>query len=270
MNRPIQLAPVLLPLVLFALAALLAPAPAAAQTCGAGWTEAVVCEVDLVVFRLGDRRGERFAGDTLRLATRSEVELAAVAVDQHGRRFPDDRLGYGLDLGRYCDDLVEVEELSDGRFRIASGSAVGDCEALFWVANNLNLDRRIRVEVERESRDGYGREEAELLATWLYRAVLGRDPEPQGLQAATAQIQKGELGPQVRGMVASPEFQRRRSDLSAPALLESFFQGLLGRAPDTPAVRTYLRSLERGDYDDVLWALLHSDELEDRLDDALD
>lgn len=261
---------VLAALPLLLATALFLPSPAAAQTCGAGWTEAVVCEVDLVVFRPGDRRGERFADDTLRLATRSEVELEAVGVDQHGREFPDDRFVYSLTPGRYCDDLVEVEELPDGRFRIASGSATGDCEAHFWVANNLNLDRRIRVEVERESRDGYGREEAELLATWLYRAVLGREPEPQGLQAATAQIQRGELGPQVRSMIASPEFQRRRSGLSASALLESFFQGLLGRAPDSPAVRAYLRDVERGSYDDVLWALLHSDELEDRLDDALD
>lgn len=268
MNRSKTLALAVLPLLL--VAALLLPAPAAAQACGSGWTEPVVCEVDLTVFRPGDRRGERLTGGALRLDTRGEVELEAVGVDQHGREFPHDRFVFGLEPGRYCDDLVEIEGLDDGRFRIESGSATGDCEALFWVANNLNLDRRLRLVVERSERRGYSRAEAELLATWLYRAVLGREPEPQGLRAATAEIQRGDLGDQVRSMVASPEFQRRRGGLSASALLESFYQGLLGRAPDSPGVRTYLRQVERGSYDDVLWALLHSDELEGRLDDALD
>lgn len=269
MNRPTQLVPALLPLVLFALAALF-PAAAAAQECGSGWTEPVVCEVELALFRPGDRRGERFTGATLRLATRSEVELQAVAVDQDGRRFPDDRFVYSVERSRYCEDLVSVEELSDGGLRIETGSATGDCEVLFQVANNLNLDRRIRLVVERSSRDGFARTEAEILATWLYRAVLGREPEPEGLQSATAQIQQGELGPLVRSFVASPEFQRRRSGMSAPAILESFYQGLLGRAPDTGGVRTYLRDVERGEYDDVLWSMLHSDELEARLDEAMD
>lgn len=268
MIRPKHLAPALSSLLLAA--ALLAPAPAGAQTCGSGWTEPVVCEVALALYRPGDRRGESFTGGTLRLATRSEVELEAVAADQHGRRFPDDRFVYSLDPSRYCEDLVSVEELPDGGLRIETGSATGDCEVLFRVANNLNLDQRIRVVVERAERQGYRREEAELLATWLYRAVLGRDPEPQGLQSATAEIERGRLGAQVRSFVASPEFQRRRSGLSASALLESFYQGLLGRAPDTPGVRNYLRQVERGSYDDVLWALLHSDELEERLDRALD
>jgi hypothetical protein len=138
------------------------------------------------------------------------------------------------------------------------------------VANNLNLDRRIRVEVERARRDGFALTEAEILATWLYRGVLGREPEPSGLQAAAVQIQRGELGSLVRSFVASPEFQNRRGKVSAAALLESFYQGLLGRAPDTAGVRTYLDDVERGDYDDVLWALLQSDELEERLDEELE
>jgi len=254
---------------LLALAAFL-PLPARAQECGAGWTEPVVCEVELALYRPDDRRGERFDGGTLRLATRSEIDLEAVAVDQDGRRFPDDRLVYSVVPSRYCEDLLSVEALEDGGVRLETGSATGDCELLFQVANNLNLDRRIRVEVARASRDGYAREEAEALATWLYRGILGREPEPAGLQSAAVQIQRGELGPLVRSFVASPEFQNRRGKVSPAALLESFYQGLLGRAPDTAGVRSYLDDVERGDYDDVLWALLHSDELEERLDEELE
>lgn len=265
MNRPNLLAPIPLFLAPLAVAALL-PAPAHAQACGAGWAEPVVCEVELTLYRPDDRRGERFTGSTLRLATRSEIELEAVAVDQDGRRFPEDRFVYSVVPSRYCEDLVSVEELEDGGVRLETGSATGDCELLFEVANNLNLDRRVRLVVERASRDGYALTEAEVLATWLYRAVLGRDPEPSGLESAAAEIQKGELGPLVRSFVASPEFQRRRSNLSAPALLESFYRGLLGRTPDTAGARTYLDDMERGDYDDVLSALLRSDELQERLD----
>lgn len=270
MHRANPLSPASLFLLFASLLAMLLPSPAAAQPCGSGWTEPVVCEVELSLYRAGDRRGERFTGTTLRLTTRSEIELAAVAVDQDGRRFPDDRFAYSLELGRYCEDLVSVEELSDGGLRIETGSTTGDCEVLFQVANNLNLDRRIRLVVERSSRDGHARTEAEILATWLYRGILGREPEPEGLQSATVQIQQGELGPLVRSFVASPEFQRRRSGMSAAAILESFYQGLLGRAPDTGGVRTYLHEVERGAYADVLWAILQSDELEARLDEVME
>jgi hypothetical protein len=268
MNHPNPLPPLLVfPLLL---AAAFVPAPAHAQECGAGWTEPVVCEVELALYRPDDRRGERFTGGTLRLATRTEIALEAVAVDQDGRRFPDDRFVYSVLPSRYCEELLTVEELEDGAVRLKTGSATGDCELLFQVANNLNLDRRIRVEVERARRDGFALTEAEILATWLYRGVLGREPEPSGLQAAAVQIQRGELGSLVRSFVASPEFQNRRGKVSAAALLESFYQGLLGRAPDTAGVRTYLDDVERGDYDDVLWALLQSDELEERLDEELE
>lgn len=245
------------------------PASAGAQDCATDRPEPVVCDVELLVFQPGDRRGERLGGNTLRLDTRAGVEVAAEASDQYGRRFPADRFQYFLDLGRDCDGLVSAEETADGAVHLETEATTGDCEALLWLPNDLNHDREIRIVVERPERRGYSREEAELLATWLYRAVLGREPEPGGFQSATAEIQKGELGALVRAIVRSPEFQRRRSEVTAPALLESFYQGLFGREPDSGAVRTYLRRVERGDYADVLWTLLQSDELEERLDRSL-
>lgn len=241
-----------------------------AQECGAERTEPVVCRVELAVFRSGERRGEALSTATLRLTTRSEVEIAARGIDQYDRRFPAERFQYFLDLDRDCDDMVSVEETEDGVLRLDTGSRTGDCRARLWLPNDLNHDRELRVVVERPDRQGYSREEAELLATWLYRAVLGREPEPGGLQGATAQIQQGRLGEYVHSLVGSPEFQRRRSDMSAPELLESFYRGLLDREPDTGGVRAYVRSVERGAYGDVLRTLLASEELEARLDRALD
>lgn len=234
----------------------------------------MVCRVELTVFQPGERRGEVLSGATLRLDTRSEVEIAAQGIDQYDRRFPAERFQYFLDLDRNCDDLVsvedDVEETDDGFLRIDTGSRTGDCEALLWLPNDLNHDRELRIVVERPDRQSYSREEAELLATWLYRAVLGREPEPGGLQSATAQIQRGRLGEYVHSLVGSPEFQRRRSDMSAPALLESFYRGLFDREPDTGGVRAYVRAVERGAHGDVLRALLASEELEARLDRVLD
>lgn len=244
--------------------------PVGAQECGADRREPVVCRVELTVFRPGERRGEALSGATLRLATRSEVEIAARGIDQYDRRFPAERFEYFLDLDRDCNDMLSVEETEEGVLRLDSGSRSGDCRALLWLPNDLNHDRELRVVVERPDRQSYSREEAELLATWLYRAVLDREPNPGGLQAATDQIQQGRLSEYVHSLVGSPEFQRRRSDMSALELLESFYRGLFDREPNTGGVRAYVRPVERGAYGDVLRDLLASEELEARLDRALD
>ncbi|MFP3938972.1 MAG: hypothetical protein ACLF0P_01575 [Thermoanaerobaculia bacterium] len=249
---------------------LVAPAPAAAQGCATERTEPIVCSVELVVFRSGEWRGEALDGSTLRLATRSQVEIEARALDQHDQRFPPDRLRYVLDLDSRCDDLLDAEKDDDGTLRLATGSRTGGCDAFLWLPNDLNHDRELRILVDRPERQSYSREEAELLATWLYRAALGREPNEQGLQSATGEIQKGNLGSLVRSVVGSPEFQRRRSELRAGALLESFYKGLFDREPGIGAVRAHLRSVERGAYADVLWNLIRSDELEARLERTLD
>lgn len=249
--------------------------PLAAQGCGADWDRPVVCGVELSAAVDGSHRSVSLDGRSVTLPTRSRIELSADPYDQWGRRFPPERFELRVDLERSCEDLVAIErqELGYGRGEqlvLETGSRTGACEILLWVPGNLNLDRPLRIEVSRDRSGGYTRAEAELLALWLFQAVLGREPDADGLRASTMEIQRGEIRSQVEAMVRSPEFRKRRADLPAEELLESAYRGLLGRAPDTAGVRTYLPRVRRGDFAGVVLTLLGSEELEARLDRTLE
>lgn len=257
------------------LAAAFSAGPGRAQGCAADWDRPVVCAVELSATIDGSHRSVSLDGRGVTLPTRSRAELFADPYDQWGRRFPLERFELRVEVDRSCEDLVAVErqELGYGRGErlvLETGSRTGGCEILFWVPGNLNLDRPLRVEVSRDRSGGYTRAEAELLALWLFQAVLGREPDAVGLRASTMEIQRGEIRSQVEAMVRSPEFRKRRADLPAEELLESAYRGLLGRAPDTAGVRTYLPRVRRGDLAGVVLTLLGSEELEARLDRTLE
>lgn len=249
--------------------------PALAQGCGADWDRPVVCAVELSGALEGSRRTVSLDGRSVELPTRSRVELYADPYDQWGRRFPPERFELRVDVDRSCEELLSIEreepEYGRGdRLVLETGSRTGACEVLFWVPGNLNLDRPLRIEVSRDRSGGYTRSEAELLARWLFQAVLAREPDADGLRASTFEIQAGQIRSQVEAMVRSPEFQKRRAGLPADELLEDAYRGLLGRAPDTAGVRTYLPRVRRGDLAGVVLTLLGSEELETRLDRALE
>jgi hypothetical protein len=252
------------------LSAALPAAPAAAQGCAGDWSRPVVCTVELSASAEGERRSTPVDGRTLVLPTRARIELYADPIDQWGRRFPLERFELRADADRSCDDLVSLALLDEGRLQIETGSRTGACDLLLWVPGNLNLDRELRIEVSRGRGAGYSRTEAEVLAGWLYRAILGRDVEAGGLRGATMEIQRGELRSQVEAMVRSPEFRQRRAGLPAEQLLEDAYEGLLGRLPDSAGVRSYLPRVQRGDLAGVVLTLLDSEELEARLDRELD
>jgi hypothetical protein len=257
--------------------ALIAPplaAPAVAQGCAGDWSRPVVCTVELSAAVEGERRSVPVGGRTLELPTRSRVEIYADPFDQWGRRFPLERFDLGVEVDRDCDGLVSLElggpDRGDrGRLLIETGSRTGACDLLLWVPGNLNLDRELRIEVSRGRRAGYTRAEADLLARWLFRAILGRDVDPDGMRASAMEIQRGELRSQVEAMVRSPEFRQRRAGLPAEELLEDVYQGLLGRLPDGSGVRSYLPRVRRGDLAGVVFEVLGSEELDERLDRAL-
>jgi hypothetical protein len=248
-----------------ALSCLATASPARAQPCSTDRSQPVVCSTELAVIRPGERWGDVFTGSVLTLPARSTIELQARPADQWGRRFPEERFRFVLDLDRDCDDLLSVSEVNEVTLRIETGIHEGNCDALVWVPNDLNLDRRIRFEVERSKSRSYSRAESEVMARALYRAILGRDPDPEGLRGATLEIQKGDLEDQVSSMLRSPEFQSQRAHLSAGELLESFYQGILGRQADTSGVRTYFRRVERRDYAGVVLDLIRSEEFEERM-----
>jgi len=259
------------PLALAALlAATLLPAlgtgPAAAQRSPSDWSRPVVVSVELSAAPEGERRSVPVDGRTLQLPTRSRIELFADPYDQWGARFPLDRFDLRVEVDRYCNDLVSISRRDEGRLILETGSRTGSCDVLFWVPGNLNLDREVRIEVERGRRSGFSREESELIARWLFQGILGRDVDYNGMRASAVEIQRGELRSQVESMIRSPEFRQRRAGLPAEQLLEEVYQGLLDRLPDTAGVRSYLPRVRRGDLAGVVLTLLASEEIEERLD----
>ncbi len=262
-------------LTLFAaLGALAAPSPAAAQDCDSDWSQPFVCDVELVASVRGQNARSPVRG-TLRLAPGSSTVLSVRPIDQAGRGFPAERFAYQIVPGSACGGLVDIGEQSQGEIRIDAGNRAGSCELTLRPANNLNLDRRVTLEVTGNSlgevRDNPGSfdDRSEILASWLYRALLGREGEASGIEAAAAAIAAGHLDDQVDTMLVSHEFTERRQGMSAAQLLDSFYQGLLGRSADPAGARRYTDDLIRGDFDDVLDEILESDELRDRLNRAV-
>jgi hypothetical protein len=262
LRRVLALAQVAAPLVA---AAALSATAAAAQECPVQWQRAVACVVELQLARAGERAQE-LRRDELSIRVGEAVELEATARDQWGRHFPAQRMAWGIETDRGCrDDQLAIEELGEGRFRLRAGSRRGRCDLLLWVPGNLNLDRRLRVEVVSAFREGYERREAEQVAGALYRGILGREPDPEGLRQAIAEIQRGRLESQVRGMCNSPEFRNQRQGLAPSSFLEELYQGLFQRPVDSGGARTYLRDLERGRCTEVVLSLVRSEEFEARL-----
>lgn len=257
---PLALACLILPSALLAFAV-----PAAAEHCVDEWSAPVVCHMELSVAAEGERRATRIDGRGLELASRSEVELLVDPYDQWDRRFPLDRFEVRLETDRRCRDLLTVTRRGEGRFLIEAGSRDGACDLVLWVPGNLNLDRQLRIEVSRDRRAGYTRDEAVFLARSLYVAILGREGEPSGVQTAAIEIQRSGVASEIRAMLRSPEFARNRSGLEPIVLLESLYQGLLARRPDTAGVRHYLEDVRRGRLENVALDILRSPEFEDRL-----
>ncbi len=227
----------------------------------AGWLEPVLSGVELHV----QAKGERMHRLDLHRA-RLDVPLGGSVVlevrgeDQWGREFPRDRSAFGLEVEGRGRKLVRVRDIGKGRFRISAREDRGECRLVLWVANNMNLEWKIRVRVQGPDADGYSRAEAEFIATRLYRGLLGRAPDPTGFAAAVAEIQRGRLESQVRGMLASREFQVTRHGLSDTELLEQLYRGLLKRKPDSSGVHDYLPKIRRHQERDVILRILRSDE----------
>lgn len=98
------------------------------------------------------------------------------------------------------------------------------------------------------------------VAQSLYRALLGRDADPDGLRNAAAQIQAGKVTDLVRGIAQSSEYRSTTAQRSASEVLDQIYLGLLGRRADTSARTAYLNRIEDGDVVDVVLDLLSTDE----------
>jgi hypothetical protein len=202
----------------------------------------------------------------VRLAPGEKITLELEPLDQFGRIFPVNRSGFEANFDRRCPrSLLRLRELDANRFEIESDRERGRCELLVWVPGNLNLEWSVPIEVRGLALTGYSRSQSEALATRLYRAILGREPDSEGLVAATREIQRGRLWQQILAMVGSAEFAQARSRLSSPQLLDQIYRGLLGREADSSGVRTYLGQVERGEVAEVVFSIVRSEEFEGRV-----
>jgi hypothetical protein len=237
-----------------------------AEDCSGNWKRPFICRVEMRAGLVGERSRQSISSrEMLELGAGATLELEVRGVDQFGAAFPIDRSGFVLDGDRDCRSVVTVNELASGRFRIAAGNQRGRCTLYLRVPGNANLEWPIRIDVKSVASEGYTDDQAELVAHRLYRAILGRDADPGGLSSATAEIARGRLSSQVESMLRSGEFRAQRATIPANALLDSFYQGLLGRTADAAGVSRYLREVEKGRSAKVVIDIVRSKEFEDQL-----
>jgi hypothetical protein len=244
--------------------ALLVPAMLAAQS--PQWSRPYVADARFWLQKAGERRGQPLiAGQTVELEAGQEATLTVEPQDQWGRPFPPELSGFFVDDPRSCQGLVTVESSSPTTFRLKAGTERGRCQLRLVAAGNLNLEWTFTLKVASVAHGGYTRGQAEYIATRLYRALLGREPDPEGFRAAVAEIQRNRLGSLLEGMLKSPEFKEKWRGKPPTQFLEQIYQGLLGRPPDSEGVRRYLREVERGHLKGVLADIIHSEEFEEAM-----
>lgn len=255
--------------------------PSAAVHCFEEWEEPVVCEIDVEVE--GEVSSQAGAGSSYRppgadeprravdrspdpesrpplrveLAPDDRATLSLTARDQRGHLFPVERMAYELDPGPGCDEIVRIDRLETGVFEVVTGEREGACELAVWVPGNLNLDRRVELEV-RETTVPITR--AARITERLYLALLGREPEELGLARGEEAIEEGRIESYVRGIVTSDEFAHRRAELSDGQLLDSIYEGLLGRGVDADGRQAYGDEISRGRVAETVLAILRSSE----------
>lgn len=81
----------------------------------------------------------------------------------------------------------------------------------------------------------------------IYIAFFGRPADPEGLRYWDQQLGTGSTLTAVAGrMSAQAEFQEAFAGLSATGMVETIFENLFGRNPDSEGLRFYLAELEAG------------------------
>jgi hypothetical protein len=157
-----------------------------------------------------------------------DIVLQVAKSEEHARRFywqPIVGEVYRQVLGRTATDA----ELREGATRLSSdGSTLPEFIAHTATRAANNEEGAVRI---------------------LYRRLLGRDPDPAGLNAFTDLSQRRGIEAVAREIVASPEYRRRAGagglpteDLAAyESAVRSLYRHLLGRDPDPAGLRNLTR-----------------------------
>lgn len=233
--------------------------PAAAASCCDDWTQPFICRIDFVNeehVTTPTRPGEPWA-IWLRPGEKTVVDVQAF--DQRGNRFAGDEIRFQF-VGDGCRQVAEAEILSREQFVLRAGDRTGSCDLAFWVPGNRNLDRTIRVSVERQQAVG---EREAVVAERLYRGILGREPSVKERRALALVIESGGTRDWVANAFRSQEFLQQRAGLGAERLLADLYQGLLGRAPDASGIRSYQTQMARRQYAEVVSSIMDSREFRD-------
>jgi hypothetical protein len=249
--------PLVIPALAIALAIPLAPTPASASHCCEDWDEPFICRLDFVSpdhlvapAREGDPR-------TLRLAPGKKATVDVKAYDQDGKAFPGGEIRYQFPEDD-CRGLVEAQILSREQFEVRAGQRSGACDLHFWVPGNRNLETTFRVEVGSVAAVGH---RETIVARRLYQAILGREPSRDETRDLAGVIQRRETRAWVDSAFRSAEFQRNRASMGSGHLLQSFYQGLLGREPDPEGIQAYTPLLRGRRYAEIVMQILDSPEL---------
>jgi hypothetical protein len=106
----------------------------------------------------------------------------------------------------------------------------------------------------------------------LYRRLLGRDADQEGLQVFTARARTSGLGAAERDIMASPEYQQKGGGTNATAPgdntaayeagVRSLYRHVLGRDPDPVGLRDLTQTAMRSNFDAVIDRMLSSPEYE--------
>ncbi|MCX7896189.1 MAG: DUF4214 domain-containing protein [Thermoanaerobaculum sp.] len=227
------------------------------------WAKPYVAGARLLVQEAGERLPRPLAvGRELEVEAGSELIVQLEPLDQWGRSFPADLATFLVADSRSCATLVTIAPISSTSFSLKAAASRGRCSLRLVAAGNLNLEWNLPVTVTSLAKGGYSRREAEFIVTRLYRALLAREPDPEGFRSAVAEVQRNRLGSLLEGMLHSPEFKEKWQGHTPVSFLEQVYQGLLGRPPDSEGVRRYLREVERGRLKGVLADILRSAEFE--------
>lgn len=102
----------------------------------------------------------------------------------------------------------------------------------------------------------------------LYRRLLGRDPDPSGLQAYTQMARTQGIDAVARAIVASPEYQQHAGSDQIPAqdfaayqsAVTTLYRHVLGRAPDPAGLRDLTTMAATQGIDAVVTKMIDSPE----------
>jgi hypothetical protein len=113
--------------------------------------------------------------------------------------------------------------------------------------------------------DGSLQTQPQVVAHRIYRALLGRDADPAGLNDTALDIQRGRTRQRIDAIVSGTEFRSHTYGWPSDRIVTQIYEGLLQRDPDWPGATAWQRLVEQGKYSDVLIGIMGSPEFQNKL-----